>query len=47
MWSAGLPLNSGEYPSRSATEYGFFIDEWVNFNIHGSDLIYSDGWVTR
>lgn len=25
---------------------GLFIDEWVNFNIYGRDLVYSNGWLT-
>ncbi|WP_129776941.1 PEP-CTERM sorting domain-containing protein [Peristeroidobacter soli] len=40
-----LDISGGQFGYANAGD-GLFIDEWVNFNIYGSDLVYSDGWLT-
>lgn len=40
-----LDIAGGQFGYASAGN-GLFFDEWVNFNIYGRDLIYSDGWLT-
>ncbi len=40
-----LDISGGQFGYSNAG-LGFFIDEWVNFNIWGRDLSYSNGWLT-
>ncbi|WP_157995287.1 PEP-CTERM sorting domain-containing protein [Peristeroidobacter soli] len=40
-----LDISGGQFGYGNAGN-GFFIDEWVNFNIYGRDLVYSNGWLT-
>jgi hypothetical protein len=42
---SNLNIFGGQFGYASAGD-GFFIDEWVNFSIHGRDLVYSNGWLT-
>jgi hypothetical protein len=40
-----LDISGGQFGYGNAG-LGFFIDEYVNFNIWGSDLVYSGGWLS-
>jgi hypothetical protein len=40
-----LDIAGGQFGYRNAG-LGFFIDEYVNFNIWGRELVYSGGWLT-
>jgi len=40
-----LDIAGGQFGYANAGN-GFFIDEWVNFNIYGRNLAYADGWLT-
>jgi hypothetical protein len=40
-----LDISGGQFGYANAGN-GLFIDEWASFNIYGSDLVYSDGWLT-
>jgi hypothetical protein len=42
---ANLDIAGGQFGYAQGGN-GFFIDQAVNFNIYGSDLVYSNGWLT-